>query len=103
MRKFLGIEAALRDRLIAGLFDETGELGVGHLMTVDPEARDLHRMRGLLLGALVVGPHGETPAFDPDHARRRPFALRQAAVCLTEALRRLAGARGSGIEGQTRQ
>ncbi len=56
-----------RDRDIAGLLNESPELGVRYLKPVDPESLHRHPMRRRFFGVMVVRPHGEDTTGDPDH------------------------------------
>jgi hypothetical protein len=76
------VKPALGDGDIAGRFYEAGELGVGHLVAVDPETLDRHLVRRALLRPLLVGAHGERAALDPHHARIRAVTLRQARIAI---------------------
>ena len=80
----LGLEPALGDGDVAGRRDEAGELRVGHLVAVDPEALDGDLVRRPLLRPLVVVAHGEGAALDPDHAGMRAVAFRQARIGIAE-------------------
>jgi hypothetical protein len=77
----LRVEPALGHGPVAGGGDEAGELRVGDLVPVDPERRDGDRVRGALLGPLLVVAHGEGAARDPDHASvRAALAIGQPTV-----------------------
>ena len=82
----LRVEAALGDRHMARGLDEPGELGVGHLVPVDPEAPTVTSCAARLRPLLVVA-HGEAAARDPDHAGGAA-----AAIAAAIKPRRVAGA-----------
>jgi len=78
----LRIEPALGDGDMVRRLDEPCELGIRHLVTVDPEAPDRHFVRGALFRALVVVAHREAAALDPDHAGVWAVTFGQAGIVL---------------------
>jgi hypothetical protein len=68
------VQRTLGDRDIAGLLDEAAETDIGHGVAVHPEALDGGLVGGRFLRVVIVRPHQEGAARDPDqpHPRRRP-------------------------------
>ena len=82
------IEALFGDGDIACSLDEGAELGVGHLVAVDPKGRNGDLVRGALLRPFVVVAHGEGAALEPHRPGGRRVALVQAAIGIAEPLGR---------------
>ena len=54
---------------VAGVLDEGRELGVGHLVSGNPEIGDLHGVDRFFLGWSGLRPHEEDAALDLHHFR----------------------------------
>src|SRR5687767_3134466 len=67
------VERPLGEGDIAGCVDESLKLGVGDLVSLDPEAVDADPMGGGFLGIVLVGPHSVGLSRNPRQtvARRR--------------------------------
>ncbi len=63
-----------RDGDMTGGLDEVPELAVGDRRAVDPERIDADAMDRRLLGIMLVRPHAERAAGNPDHAAVVPAA-----------------------------
>jgi hypothetical protein len=62
------IERAFGDGSLPGCRDESGEVGIGHEVLVDPEATDGYCMRRRFLGVCIVVAHPERATGNPAHA-----------------------------------
>src|SRR5262249_59344859 len=62
------IERAFGDGTVSGCRHESGEVGIGHGVLVDPEAADRRCMRGRFLGVCIVVAHPERATGNPAHA-----------------------------------
>ena len=85
------VERPLGDRHVLALAREASELAVRDLVAVDVEAVDRHLTRGRLLGVVVVRPHAERGAGDPDRlAHPAKIRLQSSRMLTTVQLRRFA-------------
>src|SRR4051794_25906155 len=66
-RVILRVGRDLRIGNIAGHLDELAEFSVGDRSAIDLESVDVHRVDRRLLGVMLVRPHIENAAGDPDH------------------------------------
>jgi hypothetical protein len=62
-----------REGLVAGGANELFELSVGHWRSVDPETTDGGTMDRRLFRIMLIRPHAERSACNPDHIWRRRF------------------------------
>src|SRR3954447_3045617 len=76
----LGVEPALGERPVTGRVYELPELRIRHLVTVDPEAIDAHRMDDAFFPLMTLRTHFECPAGDGHHAHGVAFPGRETAV-----------------------
>jgi hypothetical protein len=87
--------------------DEAGELRVGYLVPVDPEAADGDLVCGPLFRALVVVAHRERAALDPHHPGMRTVTFGQAGIAVAQSgrrtLARLQDARKDQEDGHARK
>ena len=67
MRAFDFVERALGDGTVSGCRHESGKIGVGHDVLVDPEGAHRHCMCGRFLRVHIVVAHPERATGDPAH------------------------------------